>query len=287
MPVKNPFRNLKNSLYFISAKKVFSNYKISLDIFFLDLVFYILFYYTSQYATLLSKSVQSQIVILIVPLVFGIFTLMLYSFFKLNILRLLQKQINGEITEDKSDEKKKSGLLEIFEFKNFDAKRYFMFCLLNLMLIIWSILIMLVINQSLISFISEDYLPYVNPVINIPLILLFYVAFNIAQSMFFIEGKIKKVFGRELFPLIKKGIHAILITLIFLIIYSLILFGVSKLVGDTTTNKTVLITILTITNIVYYILHFINRIYLLSVVGKTREIAVRKDVLPQHKSGSP
>ena len=221
------------------------------------------------------------------PLVFGIFTLMLYSFFKLNILRLLQKQINGEITEDKSDEKKKSGLLEIFEFKNFDAKRYFMFCLLNLMLIIWSILIMLVINQSLISFISEDYLPYVNPVINIPLILLFYVAFNIAQSMFFIEGKIKKVFGRELFPLIKKGIHAILITLIFLIIYSLILFGVSKLVGDTTTNKTVLITILTITNIVYYILHFINRIYLLSVVGKTREIAVRKDVLPQHKSGSP
>jgi len=132
MPVKNPFRNLKNSLYFISAKKVFSNYKISLDIFFLDLVFYILFYYTSQYATLLSKSVQSQIVILIVPLVFGIFTLMLYSFFKLNILRLLQKQINGEITEDKSDEKKKSGLLEIFEFKNFDAKRYFMFLHLTL-----------------------------------------------------------------------------------------------------------------------------------------------------------
>ncbi len=260
MNIKNVFQGWKSLLYVEALRKVFSNYKIALDIlsldlvlYFLGLVLYILFFYLNQNAVYIQKLSLNPIILIGISLLYPLIILVIYSFVKYNVLNLIAEIVSGN---------KSVKLAEIIGLKNFKIKKFIAFIGLNVILMIGSFVIFIAVNSVLMSFIAENYLSTANIILNFSLFGFFYLIFNFAQTVFFVEGKFKAVFSKEFFSVkVKKGVHILGYSLVVLILYTGILFLVSKLFADSLTpNSTAFIVMSVITTVVYYLVHFVNRV---------------------------
>ena len=279
MPTNTLYSSYKNSLHFSAFREIIKNPGNSLYILFFDVLFFVVLYYTNllfnninenlfgitpllKYPQDITQGMIYSMILLVIA--YFVLLLIIYSAFKNAVLVFL------------------SGIVENKEINI--AKGFVRFLFINLIIFVSIYLLFGLISSLFSGFIVREYLGIVTLIIGIPIILIVYLLLNIAHTLFAmgfgIKESIKHAFSGVMF---KKCLFVLLSSVIFIAIYLGTFLPIMKAIVNSSISFNsyggIAFAILTfITPIVYYAIHFHNRVYLYLIIGK--------NVLPQLKSGS-
>ena len=166
----------KSSLFLQSYEIAKSNIsKIGMIVLF-DAMFVISFFIIQKLSNYLGMiiipyiSFSPILFLFILSAIYYLVALLVYSFFKFNILDYIKS---------------------LFEKTQFNLKKFWNFYLLNLIIAFIFLVILLIINIILMN-LKLNYAPYLFLILAIPYLLFLYVIFNISQSLFYIGNSMKE-----------------------------------------------------------------------------------------------
>lgn len=198
----------------------------------------------------LPKTIASAITFIIFSLIYYLILLFIYSFFKYCILDFIKS---------------------LSENKDFSFKRLGEFYALNIVIGGVFFAIMLLLN-SILAGIKQDYAPFVFIVLAVPYLLFLYIIANTSHSLFYQEASIKESIKKSLkitFTKIKTYRETILVMILFALVLWLLFYGAGYLVRTfTSKNYSLYLTAyayfkqisIIVFDLVFYIVILINRI---------------------------
>jgi len=197
----------KEWIFFKSLKLVKFNANTIGKIILFDLMFFVSFFVLRRLFDYFSKNLffpnqlSSAMVLIVMSLVYYLVILLLYSFFKYNVLAFIRS---------------------LFEKTQISFNRFGQFYILNLVIAVIFFAIMYFLGFIL-SSVKQNYAPFVFVLLAIPYSLFLYVVINLSHSLFYQDNSLKESLRRG-FSWSFSKIKAYRETILVMIIAALVLF---------------------------------------------------------------